>query len=624
MKSSPISNLNSALLVTVSVIVGASAATVVIVVLWLLDNQDSATSSSANVDQQESLKLAQQGLVSEHDEIEVDSSSPPSERQRIQTLSDLNQFMSPFERSFSLHVLSTNSKEQQLVELLEESMDIASQHQSVAQSVLLQRLAQLNPQRALTQVEALNVRYPSSLVSKVFGEWAHTNVDEAVAHASSLEENKKHTAMATILLERSDLSDEKRVQIARQLGNEQYAINLIMQEKASDSTFDPEEVWNELVGQIEVDSNQSRSLSDLALRWVEQSGVEVLDQVAESITDVESRANIVMSVLSTVAETDPQTAFQYALTIDYDRHNMIRSGVVGLWARRDPKAALDAVSQVEVSGLRRRLEESVVRTWAYQKPHELLKDLNSLEERLHETAINSAMSAMARHNPDDAARFVASMENSTSKTAAAGSLAVSWSHQDPESALEWVLNEPGVQDAKSQLLQQIIYSVVDADPRLAMETALEQPIKEGEHGLEAAVIAVLVFSDFDKALEFLPQVRAGPTKIAAYGSIGGGYIENGETEKALDLAKRLPESSRTAYLQALMPQWAVADPKGLLDSMDQLPSDEIKSKAAMLLTTYNRWEKSLTDEEIESVKKFLTEEDAENLEKGNLNSILGF
>ncbi len=397
-----------------------------------------------------------------------------------------------------------------------------------------------------------------------------------------------------------------------------------MQDKVSDTTTDPEEAWNEVVGRAQGDVRQSRALSDLAIRWVEQSGLEVLDQIAESLANRQTRTNILNSVLNSVAETDPEKAFRYAVTLENDPHNMIVSNVVSHWARKDPKAALEAASQIEVSGLRRRLEESVVSTWAYQKPHDVLEELNSLEERLHETAANAAVSAMAQHSPKEAARIVAAMESTSSRTAAARSLVLSWSRIDPESALEWVLNEPGVQEAKSQLLPQMIYQVVEADPHLAMETALGEPIKEGETGLEATVITVLVFSDFDKAVEFLPQVREGPTKIVAYGAIGGGYIENGETEKALNLAQQLPESNKTAYLNALMPHWANADPKGLLNSIDSLPSEGIKSRAAMILTTYNRFQKNLTDEEVEEVKKFLTEEDAENLEAGNLNAILGF
>ena len=62
--------------------------------------------------------------------------------------------------------------------------------------------------------------------------------------------------------------------------------------------------------------------------------------------------------------------------------------------------------------------------------------------------------------------------------------------------------------------------------------------------------------------------------------------------------------------------WAGSDPEGVLNSMDRFPSDEIKSRAALVIVSYNQFQKNLTDEQIEEAKTFLTEEDAKTLEKG--------
>ena len=623
MKSSQNRNLNPMLLVTVSVIVGACSATAVIFVLSRFGDDGTAASASTNLEPIEPIQSVQEEPTVDKIEPDVVATRPTTPSKNIQSLDELSQFKSPFDRSIALHAFLSDANRQQVLALLKESKEIEPRVRTQAQAIILQRLAQLNPQLALAQIDELGTQYPFG-VAPIFSEWAHSNLDDAVSHASSLENNEKFSAMATILRERTELSEEKRREIARQLGNEQYAINLIRQEKVSNAALDPEKAWNELVDELQDDSRQSWSLANLATEWVKKSGVDVLDQISESITNSQTRTNVLNSALRTVAETDPESAFQYALKLDNDRHNMIVSGVMSQWARLDPEAALEAVSHIEKSGLRRQLEESVVRTWASVEPEDVLGSLDLIADRLHDAAISSAVSAMARNNPSEAAEIVASMENGISKTRAAGSLVGNWSYQDPVSALEWILNEQRVQDVKSQLLPQILYQIVEADPQLAMETALAQPISEEMPGLEASVIAALVYSDLDKALEFLPQVREGSTKISAYGSVGGGYIQNGETEKALSLAQQLPESNRTDYLQALVPEWAGTDPKGLLEHMDRLPTPEIKSKAAMILTTYNRLEKNLTDEEIEGVKKYLTEEDAENLEEGNLNSIFGW
>ena len=115
------------------------------------------------------------------------------------------------------------------------------------QSVIFQRLAQLNPRSALSRLDGLNAQYTGELIGTIFGEWSRSNLEEAVSHASSMDENWKFSAMSSILAERNDLSEDKRREIARRLGNEQYAITLIVQEKVSDSTLDPKDAWYELV-----------------------------------------------------------------------------------------------------------------------------------------------------------------------------------------------------------------------------------------------------------------------------------------------------------------------------------------------------------------------------------------
>ena len=621
MKSSQKRNMNSVLLVTVSVIVGACSATAVIFALSLFGDGGTPTDAGTNVGSLEPIHSVQSGTTADRNEPGVGSTRPTSPSTSIQSLEELGQYKSPFERSIALHVLLSNVNRQQALELLKESKDVELRNRSQAQAIILQRLAQLNPQLALAQFDELDIQYSARLLASIFSEWAHTNLDDAVSHASSLDDREKFSVLDTILRERTELSEEKRRQVARQLGNEQIAINLIVQEKVNKSTLDPEKAWNELVDELQRDTSQSWTLVDLANKWVNKSGVDVLDQISVSLTNSQARINVLTSVLRTVAETDPEGAFQFALALDRDPHDLIISGVVNQWARLNPKAALDAAAQVEKSGLRQRLERSVVSTWGYFDPQDVLENLDLLADHLQDSAINSAVSAMVQKEPGKTAEFVAGMENGTSKTNAALTLVRNWSNQDPESALEWILNEQGVQDVKHHLLPQILYQIVEVDPQLAIETALAQPIREHTTGLEASVIATLAYTDFDKALEFLPQVRDGPTKIAAYSSIGASYIQNGETEKALNLAQQLSESNRTAYLRGLLPEWAGSDPQDLLESMDRLPTAEIKSKAAMVLTAYNDWEKNLTDEEIERVKKYLTEEDAETLEKGDLNVI---
>ena len=111
-------------------------------------------------------------------------------------------------------------------------------------------------------------------------------------------------------------------------------------------------------------------------------------------------------------------------------------------------------------------------------------------------------------------------------------------------------------------------------------------------------------------------MRKGQTQAASYALVGARYIRDGQTKNALDLAEKLPESNRTHYLKELLPEWASADPRGLLSAIDKFPTDEIKSRAALALSVYDQWNNHLTEEELERAEKFLSDEDAENAKKG--------
>ena len=256
-----------------------------------------------------------------------------------------------------------------------------------------------------------------------------------------------------------------------------------------------------------------------------------------------------------------------------------------------------------------------------------------LTEHVQPTAISIALRGIARSSLEEAAQFVSTFESGATRMAAASSVADAWMNQDHEEALDWILNDPVNQEITSQLLQRVLWHLIRIDPNLAMATAIAQPINADDNqpgwagtgmGLELLVITNLVHSDLDTAIELLPQVREGATRQSAYQSVTSAMIRDGQIDEALDMVRQAPESDRTSLYMVLASAWAGSDPEGLLNSMDRLPSKEVKSRAAMSLVSYNSFQKSLTDEQLEKAKKFLTEEDAKALDEGDGNVRLGW
>ena len=467
------------------------------------------------------------------------------------------------------------------------------------------------------------------LISSVFEEWAHSDLDEAVAHARTINENWKGVALQAIVQERMDLSEEILLAIARDLGNEQVAVGAIAVRKIEDALEDPERAWNELALDLQNDSQHIWTIARVATTWVEQDGTGVLDQINQSLTNGDTRRWVLRSVLNDVAVSDPAGAFRFALTVDNEQYSVIASGVIDTWAQTDPQSALAAASEVEKRTLRRQLEESVVRTWGYSKPREVLDSIDVLPEHLQPTAISTAMSNVARNSPEEAAALVVGMSSGNTRTAAAIAVVGEWVDGDHEAALEWILNEPTNKEIKAQLLQGILWELVRIDPQLAMDTAVAQPIERDDARrtgmtLEVTVISSLAYSDLDKAIELLPQVRKGPSRLQAYQMVSGAMIRDGDVDEALNLAQQLSESDRESFYMSLASTWARSDPEGLLNSIDRLPSKAVKSRAAMMLLSFNRHQENLSQEQVDHATKLLTDEDAKALEEGGENVYYGW
>lgn len=544
---------------------------------------------------------------------------------RLADLEEILQINSPFDRGTALRNVLANTDEDGAFELLTQSLELPSRASSrELQSAIIQRLAQVNPARALSIAIKLDKRelyLADQLVPCLFREWARTNLDEAISSARSLEERIRRPALEAILQERLDLSQERLRTIARNLGNEQVAHALFLQLEIEAAIDNPDDLWNELATKLQDDTQQSWKLSNVAIAWIEKSGFDVMDQIVSTLTNSQARVQLVRDVLRRVAETDPVSAFEYALSIDDDLYNIILNGVASSWAHVDPEAALAAASQISQSTLRNDVEGTIVRAWASASPKEVLQVANTLPERLSAQATQSAISTIAWSAPVEAAELVAELEPGPEATQIASDVVYTWSRGDAKAALDWILTEPAVEEIQPQLLSTIIGRLAPVDPQLAMGIALSQPIAESETGMELRVISALAFEDVDKALEFIPQTREGQTRLRAYQSVGGALIRENDVDRTLDLLQKVDDAERITVFQPIAADWARTDSEGLLKSMDRLPSQEFRSKAAMAIVLSNReWKKVLSDERIEEAKKFLTDDDQQLLEDADAST----
>lgn len=565
------------------------------------------------------------------DSDDVVSSSSMSQLPILRRLEDLEEIRSPFQRDLALQVLLAFSDEAHAARLLQQSMNLSPNDiRFNAQNTIIQKLAHLNPRRALSHVLEMDSQPdPNRFVVTVFQEWVQSDLDEAVAQARRLNETIRDSVLRTILEERKDLAQDTRRSIAREFGREQIADEIFKQEMIEEAMDNPEEAWADLVRELQNDSTQRMGLAQVAWSWVVKDRLSVMDQVSISITNLETRRLVLSDILQNVASTNPSGAFRYALTIENDPFNSIIENVGAVWARSDPQSALATVADIKKKTLREELEETIAHHWANEEPRKALVKIDALPLHVQQATTRTALARIAESSPKEAADLVAEMETGATKTFAARDITNVWLPQDMEGTLDWILNEPAVSEMKTFLLEDSLLRVAPINPRLAMDTALSQPIAESETGmsqdigLELTVIGILSVSDFDSAIELLPEVREGRTTMLAFQAVTGALIRNGEVDEALDMVHQVPQAKRTDFYTGLVRGWAETDPSGLLNSMNRLPSKEVRSKAAMMLLKINGQRENLTDEQVEEARQFLTSEDWTVLEESSENTSRG-
>lgn len=556
-----------------------------------------------------------------------ESSSVPTQELSIAapasvSLNELDQLAridNDFERTRALYSLLEHATEEQLYALLEDSPRVDFLFRAAVQRALIHKLTTIDLRSALKQIDSLEDSDSEELVKSVFGHWARVDLDEAIGQTKSLDQMDRWAALRGIFSSRTDLSKDARMRLGEELGESQFVQvwNSLLQEE--ELTKNPEEAWYEIVEKAQNDNMQLSLLDSIAEAWFREDGLEVVDKIVDSISNQQTETNILLSVFLSAAETDPQGALNRALELESDPYSVIVSSVVNTWASSDPKSAVEALTALEPGSVRERLLNSVMQTWARNRdPFVMLEELGGMSEELQLLGNQAALFAIAFESPEKASELIGILPDSDGKNSVASAIARTWSQKNPIEALQWVLNSSDLETYRQDLLDTILRNLAAEDPELAMETALAQPTDSESIGLEATVVSSIAGTNVNKAIELLPQVRDGVSRVYAYGSVGMALIANGDANEALELAADIEESERDTYFRLLTLAWSGTNPEQLYETIDQFPSDKSKSNAAAILTLMHRMSPTLSDEQAEELKKYLSEEDKEEIEKGGM------
>ena len=530
-----------------------------------------------------------------------------------------------FDRKATILSWVEDLTDNEILNWLEQSTDptwqVSSANRNELQTTLLQKLSTRAPERAVEFALAREEeRDAISMANTVFQIWANTDLDAAVARAKELTEQETNNFVGTILTARDDLPLERMREIALALGNESFAFTNHFRNLTLGDIENPKETWYEIINLATRESVQDLTgwaLRNVAVAWVEETGLAVLDEIVSSLSSDSEYDATLPRVFQGISVKQPEKVFDYIMSNLGDRATEVieRSYINFHWSRKDPKGMLAKAKILPASGFRESMVFQAVSGWAEQNPRELLDQLDLVPPTESASANRIAIRSLTRTSPTEAAKFVMQVADDELQLQFAQVLVQSWVNVDANAAKDWVLNLPVAESMRASLIRPLTSSLVRTDPRGAFEIALQQPIDESSPvggfamGQEVSVLNSIAWQDIDLAIELLPQVRdAG--KASAFRMVGVQLINQGNTKQALQLAEQLVDKQQQEYSQMIAANWFNTDPKGLLRAFDDFPH-AAKSRVALTIVMTNETLSTYSENEIESIEKHINKKDSE-------------
>ncbi|MYD46417.1 MAG: hypothetical protein F4W92_08705 [Gammaproteobacteria bacterium] len=518
------------------------------------------------------------------------------------------------EQNKALYSILSSASEEELGDWWIQSQKIErDSHREIAQDGILRHLTAINPQIALTYIEEISVFQSEEPIRSVFSEWSLQKLDEAIKAANTLSSSQRRVALEAILETRDDLPDSRLRTIAIQLEGEETFLKLVSDASVFMSTAEPKESWEILLNDDVTDYLQLDSLTKVAEAWHEQIGLEVLSKIYHSeIDDLGAKYRLV----STIAQLDFHGALDYTRGLDVENErSFLASTIARAWARTDAQTALAAVSTFE--SLSSNLELQIARIWAQTKPYEVIESIETLSEEVRIETLEKAFSEIADQDPLEAIEKLNVVEKFVANASSIVQRIVnSWARQQPDTAMDWVLSNYSPDDQhRHLLLATVLHFLAPKDPDRSFEIASANPSTSMGIKLESLVIRRIAHEgDFDVAKKFLTRVKVLQTH-EAYAVVGQEMVAQGQYSVALELGEELPETNQLHYYYEILNHWAQYEPRVLYDSLDDLSTNHLKSWAALQLIMKNRYEPSLTEEQISHARTLLISSHQSSLEK---------
>jgi hypothetical protein len=306
----------------------------------------------------------------------------------------------------------------------------------------------------------------AELRSSLLRSWARSEPDAALGYLRDLDAGEQQQLLQSGGLTIFGLIDpEKALAVALELPGDagRMARSFALQSFASVDPLAALARVEQLPSRIERDQLMSvvaagyaRADPEAALAW------------AQSLRPPQS--NVLFTVLSAVARTDPDRALDIALSLPADPGPGLGPQAMLIAAQlmvgaADPEKIANRVLDVTDRTLREQTLSAMTRQWSVRDPAAALRWLVENADRVPSSSLLQAAEQLARTDPAAASGYTSQIANDL-RGAWLGAVAAGYAQNDPEAALSWVVqyrDQPGYQTAVAAIVQR----AADYEPALA-------------------------------------------------------------------------------------------------------------------------------------------------------------
>ena len=535
-----------------------------------------------------------------------------------EALVELAKIESNFQRTASLYAYLADVKESDLVNLLHHTKSIErASIRSNIQTVILRKLATVDPNQALDWITDVPKVRRVPLLKGLFHDWSITNLTHAIEGAKSLIGTDRRVALEAMLSTRDDLSSSTLLDIAQELGLEEFALLQMSANQTHELLENPSAAWDVIANDNVEDTKQLDLFQLVASTWKEDEGLDVLLRAATAFPQENDRVAL-SKVIEEVVGVELKEAFDYVRNLSKEDRGQLPAALAMVAARVNPEVALSEIASWSDDPIHTHLERIASTTWAESDPRGMLNQLELVPQFTRAEALEIAFIHLAYVSPQEAIQNLERANQFLStKTKLPAIIAEQWSQADPEAALEWSISYAGSNTGlRKSLIWSLFTNLVESDIERALELSSEirstynRFLSEAKYDI---VEKLAKMGRLEEAISRLPMLDKNATHFAI-NDLGWRLVQAGEPYAAIELGADIPTpdpsliiTGPASYFNGVFHLWTTRDPQQLFDSLQSLTSPLLRSMAARTLINRQKSRPTLSEESIKEAEKLLSE-----------------